>query len=223
MIITARSTLGRRVELIDPDGREVMHVKQVNTRTCMAIVITTRGDVEKDVAGHSLSFRGTGQRLKLVSATDRLAMRVREEFRKALVGQPLQSFKTPIVGIDFGFDPLEWVPLGYDVTFDAAAVHKYGIEQRLREVACWPAGEQLERLYQAPDGRWVAIGTRGTVMDSPDGFNWTKRYVDDSFMGYGETLLPKVEKPKGCPKCGHAGEFVRMALCCPTHGAFGGC
>jgi hypothetical protein len=26
----------------------------------------------------------------------------------------------------------------------------------------------------------------------------------------------------GCPKCGCRGEFVRMALCCPTHGVFGG-
>ncbi len=31
-------------------------------------------------------------------------------------------------------------------------------------------------------------------------------------------------KPKkdGCPKCGHAGDFVRMALTCPQHGMFGG-
>lgn len=27
----------------------------------------------------------------------------------------------------------------------------------------------------------------------------------------------------GCPKCGHAGDFIRMALCCPVHGVFGGC
>jgi len=26
-----------------------------------------------------------------------------------------------------------------------------------------------------------------------------------------------------CPKCGHRGEFIRMALCCPQHGVFGGC
>jgi hypothetical protein len=30
-------------------------------------------------------------------------------------------------------------------------------------------------------------------------------------------------KENGCPKCGHLGKFVRMALCCPTHGVFGGC
>lgn len=29
-------------------------------------------------------------------------------------------------------------------------------------------------------------------------------------------------QPTGCPKCGHAGTFIRMALCCPDHGAFGG-
>lgn len=26
----------------------------------------------------------------------------------------------------------------------------------------------------------------------------------------------------GCPKCGDRGKFIRMALCCPKHGAFGG-
>ncbi len=26
----------------------------------------------------------------------------------------------------------------------------------------------------------------------------------------------------GCPKCHHPGSFVRTALCCPTHGVFGG-
>jgi hypothetical protein len=25
-----------------------------------------------------------------------------------------------------------------------------------------------------------------------------------------------------CPKCGDYGVFIRMALCCPTHGAWGG-
>lgn len=29
--------------------------------------------------------------------------------------------------------------------------------------------------------------------------------------------------PDSCPKCGHVGRFIRMALCCPQHGAFGGC
>lgn len=27
---------------------------------------------------------------------------------------------------------------------------------------------------------------------------------------------------EGCPQCGHRGDFVRMALCCPIHGCFGG-
>lgn len=30
---------------------------------------------------------------------------------------------------------------------------------------------------------------------------------------------PKLE---GCKICGHLGEFRRTALCCPTHGVFGG-
>lgn len=28
--------------------------------------------------------------------------------------------------------------------------------------------------------------------------------------------------PDGCPKCGHRGTFIKMALCCPKHGVFGG-
>lgn len=37
-----------------------------------------------------------------------------------------------------------------------------------------------------------------------------------------EIKLKEIKPPPGCPKCQHPGEFVRMALCCPTHGAFGG-
>ncbi len=38
------------------------------------------------------------------------------------------------------------------------------------------------------------------------------------------TVEINLNKPKeGCPKCGHQGNFVRMALCCPHHGVFGGC
>lgn len=35
---------------------------------------------------------------------------------------------------------------------------------------------------------------------------------------------PAIEKKKGgCPKCGHLGDFIRMALTCPQHGFFAGC
>ena len=33
----------------------------------------------------------------------------------------------------------------------------------------------------------------------------------------------KVEQKEGCPKCGHPGSFIAMALCCPEHGMFVGC
>jgi ribosomal protein S27AE len=34
----------------------------------------------------------------------------------------------------------------------------------------------------------------------------------------------EVKREKGtCPKCGHAGTWVRMALKCPEHGVFAGC
>ena len=37
-------------------------------------------------------------------------------------------------------------------------------------------------------------------------------------------IHPNDYKANGlCPKCGHRGEFIAMALCCPTHGMFGGC
>jgi hypothetical protein len=39
-------------------------------------------------------------------------------------------------------------------------------------------------------------------------------------------LADKIGKklpPQGCPKCGHEGKFIRMALVCPAHGMFGGC
>jgi|SRR5688572_18282968 len=28
---------------------------------------------------------------------------------------------------------------------------------------------------------------------------------------------------ENCPKCGHRGQFIRMALVCPTHGVWAGC
>lgn len=36
-------------------------------------------------------------------------------------------------------------------------------------------------------------------------------------------VLKKSYNPNGCPKCGNPGKFIRMALVCPNHGAFGGC
>lgn len=37
-----------------------------------------------------------------------------------------------------------------------------------------------------------------------------------------ETKKHKGEKGESCPKCGHPGEFIKTALCCPEHGVFGG-
>lgn len=39
---------------------------------------------------------------------------------------------------------------------------------------------------------------------------------------YHAGVAKAISKPQGCPKCGHEGNFVVMALVCPTHGAFGG-
>lgn len=33
----------------------------------------------------------------------------------------------------------------------------------------------------------------------------------------------KAKEEGTCPKCQHAGTWVRMALVCPTHGMFAGC
>jgi hypothetical protein len=36
--------------------------------------------------------------------------------------------------------------------------------------------------------------------------------------------LPKPKKlHDNCPKCGHRGNFIRMALVCPVHGVWAGC
>ncbi len=43
------------------------------------------------------------------------------------------------------------------------------------------------------------------------------------YRRWSEVIEPNQGVTEGCPKCGHMGEFVRMALCCPTHGVFGGC
>ena len=41
----------------------------------------------------------------------------------------------------------------------------------------------------------------------------TQRLMDDALKTHGHA---------SCPRCGHRGRFIRMALVCPTHGAFGG-
>lgn len=38
-------------------------------------------------------------------------------------------------------------------------------------------------------------------------------------LEYAENLNPVAN---GCPTCGNRGTFIRMALCCPLHGFFGG-
>ncbi len=43
--------------------------------------------------------------------------------------------------------------------------------------------------------------------------------IDDNVTHW----YPLATKKDGCPKCGHEGNFVRLALTCPEHGAFGGC
>ena len=37
-----------------------------------------------------------------------------------------------------------------------------------------------------------------------------------------KTRRDAFSEQEGCPKCGNPGEFIRMALCCPEHGFFGG-
>ena len=41
----------------------------------------------------------------------------------------------------------------------------------------------------------------------------TRRLIDDALKTHGKDC---------CPKCWHSGRFIRMALVCPRHGAFGG-
>lgn len=57
------------------------------------------------------------------------------------------------------------------------------------------------------------------------GFDWSKfdlfKLPDDENQENKEKTKKVIED--GCPKCGHPGDFVRMALCCPSHGFFAGC
>lgn len=50
--------------------------------------------------------------------------------------------------------------------------------------------------------------------------------IDLQHVGIAYWLDPNAKPAKQadgtCPRCGAAGEFIRMALCCPKHGAFGG-
>lgn len=40
---------------------------------------------------------------------------------------------------------------------------------------------------------------------------------------YVEAKVVVSSTKEGCPKCGHLGRFIRMALICPQHGFFAGC
>jgi ribosomal protein L32 len=49
--------------------------------------------------------------------------------------------------------------------------------------------------------------------EEEDGDKVTKRLMADALKTHGR---------ESCPKCGNRGSFIRMALVCPTHGAFAG-
>ncbi len=72
------------------------------------------------------------------------------------------------------------------------------------------------------------LDSTADTWESPDGTTWTKRTSPITFhpiikaSDFLSVNFHAKPKPDGCPKCGHAGNFVRMALTCPEHGMFGG-
>lgn len=60
-----------------------------------------------------------------------------------------------------------------------------------------------------------------------DGKSWVRTTAGIIGTGGSTGPAPKAPKKKHidgrCPKCGVHGQFIKMALCCPEHGPFGGC
>ncbi len=86
----------------------------------------------------------------------------------------------------------------------------WGIYNRHRQ------GLPLELGHVDPEWREPIREALWALRDTADAFDlvrsvyYLKKARDES-------------KPEGtCPKCGDVGRFVRMALCCPIHGMFGG-
>ncbi len=74
-----------------------------------------------------------------------------------------------------------------------------------------------EKGISAKDGisRYVSVPNAGMLSSGrprADGSQWLKWTIAER-----DPIVPE-----GCPKCGCSGEFIRMALCCPTHGVFAG-
>lgn len=141
--------------------------------------------------------------------SDDLVESIRYAFGAMMIGTPLSSWRTP-----FG-----------DVTVDPVATRDYAARQQLMASSVMQPGEQI-KSFDNVNGIYVAVGDRGTVVESVDGMTWTQRTPNPCK----EIEVARVTRPttsvkytSGCPRCGHEGEFVRMALTCPTHGVFGGC
>ncbi len=92
----------------------------------------------------------------------------------------------------------------------------------------------------APKQGDLRLNTVDGTMEIYDGVNWWKtpqrQYLPPAMPaglppsltgGWPVEVIGNVKvtekETEGCPKCGHLGDFVRMALCCPAHGIFGGC
>lgn len=81
----------------------------------------------------------------------------------------------------------------------------------------------FDRTWQQTGYNWHSV----FMSVSPNEDMFRDISIDMTYVGCGYWFDPKKRKqPKiadgTCPQCGAPGEFIRMALCCPRHGAFGG-
>jgi hypothetical protein len=82
----------------------------------------------------------------------------------------------------------------------------------------WKQGQPFDPNLYEPDWREALIEGSKSLPPTSDALDFVravlrvKRKAEAAAKANNGT----------CPKCGHVGNFIRMALCCPTHGMFGG-
>lgn len=100
----------------------------------------------------------------------------------------------------------------------AAAPAKTAQTNRVGDIRVEPDGQ----IFMYDGNGWFAVSQPTHTPGQPL-YGVPKRLTKTTFKDIEIALDFPKKKEEGCPKCGHLGNFVRMALCCPIHGMFGGC